>query len=182
MSLSTSSKETLLDSGGTVRNLNNDAPARLLLTLLQMCIAKEEYLSSSPYSFSPAHFPSLAGDTSRPLPSTHTLIPDSSRYTVLTDSQAAVRAPSQNSGASTARNTASPLDDIPAPRTPVSVFSGDTDACACNICINAIRSAQSANACVEKDSGRRFRVGRFRIGAWPSVIGSSFFFFFFFYF
>lgn len=67
------------------------------------------------HTLSPAHFPSVVGDTTRPLPSTHTLIPDSSRYTEHTDSQAAVRAPSQNSGVSTARNTASPPDDMPAP-------------------------------------------------------------------
>lgn len=59
---------------------------------------------------SPAHFPSLAGDTSRPLPSTHTLIPANNRYTEHTDSQAAVTAPSQNSGVSTARNTCSLAD------------------------------------------------------------------------
>ena len=67
---------------------------------------------------SPAHFPNLLGDTSLPLPSSQTLIPAGSRNTEHRDSQAAVTAPRHNSGVSTARNTASPLDDILVPLGP----------------------------------------------------------------
>lgn len=93
----------------------------------------------------PAHFPSLVGDTSFPLPSTHTLIPASSRYTELTESQAAVRAPRTSSGVSTARNTASPLDDIPAQHTPKSALTVYSNAWIYKICIHVIKVCSKCN-------------------------------------
>lgn len=76
---------------------------------LEICRSKSKVFCTR---VSPAHFPSLWGDMNRPLPSTHTLNPESSRQTRQRDAQDAVRAPSQKSGASAARNSASPVDMV----------------------------------------------------------------------